>query len=342
MGARRPDPLRLVEAAYCWEPDEQRWLDGVAEAAGGYDVGGGALAFTVHVGERTHVQHVGDNGATTSDREAVQRATESFPPALARHVYAPTEFVGNCAHRLLRLARMFDGSALAQAAAAGSRAIPPLWAIIAGNPARRSLMLCFPRGRQPTDSPHDPFPHADARSLGLVGAHLGAALRLRGAVRPSADDGTTEAVLTSNGKLLHATGAAATEQARTSLIDAVVSSERARGRMRRDSPEEAMLAWTSLVQGRWTIIDSIERDGKRLLLARRNPVHSVGLLDLTPDERDVAWLAALGHSYKYIAYELGHPLSTVASRLRRAMRKLRVRSRTELLQKLGTAAVDGV
>jgi DNA-binding NarL/FixJ family response regulator len=106
--------------------------------------------------------------------------------------------------------------------------------------------------------------------------------------------------------------------------------------MRRASPEEALALWTALVQGRWTILDVAERDGKRLVLARRNPLGGPPLLELTPDERDVTWLAAHGHSYKYIAYELGLPLSTVADRLRRAMRKLRVRSRGELLRKLGT------
>jgi DNA-binding NarL/FixJ family response regulator len=105
--------------------------------------------------------------------------------------------------------------------------------------------------------------------------------------------------------------------------------------MRREAPDEALRSWTALVQGRWTIIDAVESDGRRILLARRNPPERQGLLDLTPSERDVVWLAALGHSFKYIAYELGHPPSTVAGRLRRAMQKLRVRSRRELLQRVG-------
>jgi DNA-binding CsgD family transcriptional regulator len=91
------------------------------------------------------------------------------------------------------------------------------------------------------------------------------------------------------------------------------------------------------VHGRWTIVEAEDRDGKRMLLARRNPLGAPGLIDLTQDERDVAWLAAAGHSLKYIAYELGHPLATVASRLRRVMKKLRSRSRADLLKKIGIA-----
>jgi DNA-binding NarL/FixJ family response regulator len=138
--------------------------------------------------------------------------------------------------------------------------------------------------------------------------------------------------------VLHAIGEATSADARASLAEAVRASETARGRMRRSSPDEAIGLWMALVQGRWTILDSAERGGKRILLARKNPLRGGSLLDLTADERDVAWLAAQGHSYKYIGYELGVPLSTVAGRLRRAMRKLRIRSRTELLRKLGAVA----
>ncbi|HEU4410306.1 MAG TPA: LuxR C-terminal-related transcriptional regulator [Polyangiaceae bacterium] len=71
--------------------------------------------------------------------------------------------------------------------------------------------------------------------------------------------------------------------------------------------------------GRWALISGDPERRGLLLCFLRAP------------GRDVAWLAAMGHSYEYIAYELGLPLATVAGRLRRAMRKLRVGSRRELL-----------
>jgi DNA-binding CsgD family transcriptional regulator len=45
----------------------------------------------------------------------------------------------------------------------------------------------------------------------------------------------------------------------------------------------------------------------------------------------VASLAALGHPNKVIAYELGIALSSVATLLRRALRRLRLRNRAELV-----------
>jgi DNA-binding NarL/FixJ family response regulator len=51
---------------------------------------------------------------------------------------------------------------------------------------------------------------------------------------------------------------------------------------------------------------------------------------------DVVWLSAQGQSSKYVAYELGLSAATVQRRLTKAMRKLRVSSRRDLLRKLGT------
>lgn len=336
--AARPDPIRIVEAAYTWEPDETRWLDQIVHATAAYDVGGGVIGYTAHVGDCTAVGAICRTDSAADDAmHALERATESFPSRLAQEVLAPTEFVGNLQHRLSRIARS-SHAAPATVMQRFKAMIPPLWGLVSGDPRSRSLVLCFLRRAGTTGADSDRFPHRDSRSLGLIGAHLAAALRLRSVVCPATDDAATEAVLTPSGKLLHAVHTASAPDARTALVEAVHASERARSRMRRTSPDDALALWSALVQGRWTILDVTERDGKRLLLARRNPLGGATLLDLTSDERDVTWLAAHGHSYKYIAYELGIPLSTVAERLRRAMRKLRVRSRRELLRKLGAVS----
>src|SRR5688572_28752910 len=106
LGARRADPIRIVEVAYTWEADEGRWLDGVVQAASGYDVGGGVIAYTIQVGRRTEVGPLRwSEGAADRDALALGRVTKAFPPHLAREICAPTEFVGNTSHRLARLAR---------------------------------------------------------------------------------------------------------------------------------------------------------------------------------------------------------------------------------------------
>jgi DNA-binding CsgD family transcriptional regulator len=283
----------------------------------------------VHVGARTTVPcTVHDGNANPKAAEALRTVSESFSPADGKIAFAPTEFVGNAAWRIARLARQI-GVPYRSLAGRGRTALPSGWALIGGQPLEGSLALFFPSAD--ATSPETPYPHGDRSVLGLVGAHLGAALRLRSLVGPT----EPEAVLSPSGNVLHATDTA--KPVRESLVSAVLRSEQARGRMRKAAPQEAMRAWEALVRGQWTIVETVERDGKRLLLARRNPLRPPGLLDLTADERSVAWLAACSHSYKYIAYELGIPLATVASRLRRAMRKLRITNRGELIQRLGVS-----
>ncbi len=106
--------------------------------------------------------------------------------------------------------------------------------------------------------------------------------------------------------------------------------------------------WQALVSGSWSIVETVEtveRDGKRLLLARANPLGSPELTSLTReltsltrDESDIVWLAAFGHTYKLVAYEPGFTVSNLVRRFQSAMLKLGVASRRDLLRKLGRQA----
>lgn len=67
-----------------------------------------------------------------------------------------------------------------------------------------------------------------------------------------------------------------------------------------------------------------------MLLACRNDPAEAAPRALTSRERSVVSLAAVGHSLKHIAYELGIKVPTAASHLDTALRKLGVGSRAEL------------
>ena len=75
-----------------------------------------------------------------------------------------------------------------------------------------------------------------------------------------------------------------------------------------------------------------------MLLACKNEPETAAMRRLTSLERSVAQYAALGHPYKYVAYELGISLSGVAAHLQRALRKLGLRSRADLIRLLGSGA----
>jgi DNA-binding CsgD family transcriptional regulator len=164
----------------------------------------------------------------------------------------------------------------------------------------------------------------------LLSAHMAASYRLRRRLREADAGRTLEAVLSPGGKIVHAEGPAKGRDARDTLRTAVKSLERARGPMRRASPDEAMETWKGLVEGRWTLVDQFESDGKRYVIARDNTAEPLAFDALTPRERQVAGYAALGHPNKFIAYELGISVSTVGVLLSRACKKLGLRSRSAL------------
>jgi DNA-binding CsgD family transcriptional regulator len=105
----------------------------------------------------------------------------------------------------------------------------------------------------------------------------------------------------------------------------------ARGQLRRGSRAGREL-WRALVAARWSLVDHFDADGRRYYVAHRNDPGVADPRALTPRERHVVALAALGRADKLIAYELGLSRSAVAFYLGAARRKLGVGSRTELIE----------
>ncbi len=162
------------------------------------------------------------------------------------------------------------------------------------------------------------------------GVYLGLRRRLAevGARPPE----NADAILTPGGSVDQAQGEAEPKQARAALRHAVLDVERARRDLRQSSPDRAVDVWKGLVSGRWTLVDHFQSDGKRYVLARRNDVAIDGFAALTERERQVVGYAALGHSNKLIAYEMGISSSTVGVLLHRAARKLGASDRIELIR----------
>jgi DNA-binding NarL/FixJ family response regulator len=190
------------------------------------------------------------------------------------------------------------------------------------------------------------WPEHDRTSWERISAHLGAAFRMRnsGVARKAPD-----VVIDAGGRLQHAERDLASHADLAQLRQAIAAVDRAR-RIRM-SPEAVLGAWRALYGGRWSIVASVERDGRRLLVARPNaPLchdeHAstetrsgrppANPRPLSAQERRVLAALAEGHSNKLIGYELGLAISTVSTLLARAARKLGCKSRIELT----TAARD--
>ena len=166
-----------------------------------------------------------------------------------------------------------------------------------------------------------------------VAAHLGAASRIGRRLRAEgmALEDTAAAVISPLGKIEHATGEATARTARDALRDAAVQIESVRARHARLDAGEVSQAWQALVAGRWTLVDSFDRGGRRYFVARNNRPEVLATSPLSAREAEVLGAAALGHSNKMIAYELGITPSSVATHLARAGTKFGVRTRVQLI-----------
>ncbi len=316
------DLLRVIEASYDTTSDRDTWLTNVARAV--YE----------HVGERAGMSAFYYR-VTDDDRLRVEDAIEIDMPAnvgsMMRGVLdgMPPEFVRGSFVRLEAITQSQATDPVAREMGKASMAALSTmfgWqdALMIGgmDPTRHGVYLGAWL-RQETK-----LPPKRRLALTRVAVHVVSAYRLRRRVAELENE-VADAILTPGGRLDHAVPEVVAE--RDVLTTAVKEMERARGRLRRESPEHAVGVWKALVSGRWTLVDQFESDGKRYVLARRNGPSARGPAILSERERDALGFAALGHSNKLIAYEMGIAAATVGVLLHRAARKLGSRSRGELL-----------
>ena len=141
------------------------------------------------------------------------------------------------------------------------------------------------------------------------------------------------AVLNASGGVVHADG-----EARTGIEELTEGARRIdHARSAKSGREEdALRVWQGLIQGRWSLVEEFDTDGKRFVLAHRNPEDVRDPRGLTPIESRVVGLAVRGYPDKLVGYHLGIAEGTASSYLVDAMRKLRISNRVELVRKLGT------
>lgn len=162
--------------------------------------------------------------------------------------------------------------------------------------------------------------------LHRIRSHVEAAVRLR-----FASAGQIKAVIAPNGKVLHAQPDATGKGSRELVSRSVARVERARSKGSATTAEDPLVAWTALVSGVWSLVEKIDRDGKRLYYAMENPPHSRQHRALSSLEARICTLCAKGLLGKHIAYDLGISETKVASCLANAALKLGVANRSQLV-----------
>jgi DNA-binding CsgD family transcriptional regulator len=135
----------------------------------------------------------------------------------------------------------------------------------------------------------------------------------------------------SKANVVDATSGARAADALQALREGAIRVDRARGRLRRDNPKEALEMWWALTSERWSLVDWFDSDDRRYLLAVPNAPEVKDPRNLTPREKQVVAHAVMGESHKIIAYRLGVSRPRVTNALRSAMRKLGASTQAELV-----------
>jgi len=325
---RDRDYVAIMEAAYQLDTSDQEWLAGLLHAARPtIDGGQGVMAWMYELsasGQWIDIKQAALSGVPDGLWDGFVRAAQAAPAdAICRFYVART-----CAS----MSRALGGGQTFLALPNLRAHLHPFRVqdfniVRCSGPENGGVILTAPAPKLTS------FPPLKARVLAQIAVHVASALKLRrslGASRSRAD-----AVLDLRGHLLHAEGPATGRAARQSLEDGARRVKHCLGPLRDLDPERAVAAWRGLLAGHWSLVLHRDRDGKRLLLAHRNKLPVESPATLSPRNRQVAALAAVGHSQKLIACELRMSEPTVAEHLRQAMAKLGIRSRAELVRTFG-------
>lgn len=319
--------LDLIDAAYRIDGGDEAWLSSVMDAAMPLMSRGLGAVGVLYDASRPgsfHGEHFAINemlldGITPdSCRQVLEVGSEGAP--LIQELFGQvqcglvSETFSKCFPKLLPFTAAFGA--------------PDMVAINSTDP---TLQGCILTANLPDHAPIAPAMHLFWSRLS---AHVAAAYRLRRRLRKQV--GTpleqAEAILTPEAKVAHATESTVNSEVRELLSDTVRTQERLRAKDRRGDPN-AVGEWKALVDARWSLVDHVDSDGKRMITVQRNEGVAPGAVGLSQREEQILGYAALGHSNKLIAYELGLAHSTVRVLLARAAGKLGTRGREETLKR---------
>lgn len=308
------DLIRAIELAYDRTTDEQTWLAEISRLVAPGFGGTGVNAFVFDLSDDYIRLGTTTSAGTDYGREDFERQHE------AARTYGSVHRAYECDMYTLLSRAVGAEEAKATIVAAGLKGDDAI-GLRANATPRSGIML--------TTQVSAGHRLRNRELWTRFAAHLGAALRLRRLkAAPSPD--AAPAILSPSGRIEH--GNRETIAAKASLGKAAKAMERARGKLRRLDPAAAAELWRTMVQGEWSLVDWYDHDGKRFLLAQENRIPSRPLGMLTPREEQVVACAAMGHSNKLIAYDLGLSTGTVAELLRRAARKVGVSGRVALVR----------
>lgn len=171
----------------------------------------------------------------------------------------------------------------------------------------------------------------------MVGVHIAAGARLRRSLERVNLDQSAAVFDGTNGELDVRDDTLKDNRRRRRLLELIEARQHANS-IANDDPLEAMQLWQGLIDGRWSLLDIVDTDGRAFTVLRENPLEVRSRIALSERERQVAYLVGRGHHIKLVAYKLGVSPSTVRSQLRSALQKLNLSDRYGLCRLVATVS----
>jgi DNA-binding NarL/FixJ family response regulator len=304
----------ITDAAYDFKSDLASWADGVHAALGpALDLGQGTLVGLLLLPEQgLRIQHLASRGGASKIHHAIVRLSAFLAPSKLRESFFNGRFLGSSSGHYAdsEVERMQQ-----RARGLGSRDAA---GFCVSDGVDHGLMIVSPT--RDTLS----LPQQASATVRRLAQHISTGLRLQRVIGGvSLDDPAVEAIFDEAGRPQQTLGMARLHDGLERLREAVML----RGRAPVSIDESP---WEAVIAGRWSLVDRFDSDGRRFVVAYRNPP---GMLDprrLTPREEGVTTLAAVGRSNKEIGFDLSISESTVATLLTTSLAKLGLASRTLL------------
>ncbi len=323
--------IDLVEAAYRLPHEESDWLEHVLAAGLStmpHSVFASGITFDrTQNDRRVQIRAWRHEGASDEVKSAVMEHAAGIPEEVEREWFRRGLVnTGSC---ISEASRQF-----VEAVASKTKMAGDLLLLNAIEPDGRGAYLAIFLPAPTTLDFHE------RERWKMLGAHLAAGRRVWRAVESVTAESTAlphgaEAVLDpASCRVTDAAGRGKEQGAAAALRASARQVDRARGRLRRTDPDEALETWLALMRGRWSMVDWFDSDHRRYVLAIPNAPDLGDPRGLSERELQVATYAALGESGKLISYRLGVSKGTVSNALVAAMRKLGVRTKPQLAEKM--------
>ncbi len=317
------DWVSLIEAGYQLEGSDREWVENVLEKAAplldrGWWPSIATYRFTPTTINLEHVRTTGPPFVLT----AIRAHVSDLPKEMIDHLYRRDNSVGSVGEVVYP--RFPHHQSIVRRETQGMIGDS---LVIPGHTGQGSALALYVGFLNET-----PSTALERRRWPLMTSHLAAGLRLRSMGQAFSLDATTvEAIFDPAGKELAASHKAQECSARAVLREAVRRIDRLRTRAGRSDSDAALQQWEGLVEGRWSLVDRFDTDGRRFVVAIKNDPEYSDPRGLTMRERQIAEFVGLGQSCKEISYTLGLSLSAVTNCTARAQKKLGLSSLLELV-----------